>query len=301
MILLERFEKRYGKTRAVQPLDLAIEEGESFALLGPNGSGKTTILRAIVGLHAPTSGRVLVGGIDVARAPDRVKELLAYVPQRVTMPEMLSAREVLGLFARLKGAPEGRVDEMLERFALAESADRRILELSGGMLQRLGLAAAFLREVPLYVLDEPTVNLDPLGIERLRELLSALRHRGRTIVFSSHLLLNTMQLADRVAVLVEGQLATLEEVPAFRDAVSRRTTVRMVLRRTTDSMIEAARDAGAEVSDRNGNQISFRADPPRRLEVIRAIELAGGTIEEFHTEAPDWEALIRRHFDGSDR
>lgn len=299
MIRFERFEKSYGKVRAVEPLDLEIAHGESFALLGPNGSGKTSIIRAVVGLHAPTGGRIFVDGFDVVKAPDQVKQRLVYVPQRVSMPDLLTVWEVLQFFARLGRCSADRIEQVLELFALSEVADRPTQELSGGMLQRLGLAVAFLREVPLLVLDEPTVNLDPLGIDRLQQLLRELKQRRTSILFSSHRLHSAMQLADRVGILVSGRMGSVEKVSAFKTAVSRRTTVRIVLRDEVDAdrMKEIAEAAGAEVSECTGIQVCFRARPEQRLEVIRAIEKSGGFIEEFHTEAPDWEALLRGHFD----
>ena len=261
MVRLERFEKRYGKLQAVWPLDLEIARGESFALLGPNGGGKTSVLRALVGLHAPSAGRVLVGGVDVARSPDEAKARLSFVPQRVSLPGMLTAREILTLFAGLKKAPPGRVAAVLEEFELEPSADRRVAEYSGGMLQRLGLAIGFLREVELLVLDEPTVNLDPPGILQLQQLLHRLKARGTTIVFSSHLLRNAVELADRVGVLVAGRMVEPEEAPAFHEAVTRRTTVRIVVERVTDDMVAAARQAGGDVSGHNGREVSFTARP----------------------------------------
>jgi ABC-type multidrug transport system ATPase subunit len=295
MVRLERFEKRYGKIQAVQPLDLEVARGESFALLGPNGGGKTSVLRALVGLHAPSAGRVLVGGVDMARSPNEAKARLSFVPQRLSLPGMLTAREILTLFARLKNAPLERVGELLEEFGLGDSADRRVAEFSGGMLQRLGLAIGFLREVDLLVLDEPTVNLDPPGILKLNQLLHDLKAKGTTIVFSSHLLRNAMELADRVGVLVAGRMVEPEEVPVFHEAVTRRTTVRVVLSHLTDDMIAAVRSAGGDVSGYNGREVSFTALPRKRLHVIRAIEQAGGAIEEFHTDTPDWEVLIQEH------
>jgi ABC-2 type transport system ATP-binding protein len=301
MIRLEKFEKRYGKVQAVRPLDLEIERGEAFALLGPNGSGKTTIIRSLVGLHRPSGGRILIDGLDVVRSPNQVKQRLSYAPQRVTMPEMLTAREVVTLFGRLAGVAATRVDEVLELFALNDNADRRTREFSGGMLQRLGLAVAFLRDVPLLVLDEPTVNLDLLGVDRLRHLLGEARKKGTTIVFSSHIVQSAMELADRVAVLVEGSLVELEQAPVFRANVTRQTIVRVVLDRVTDAVIEMARAAGADTASRNGAQVSFTASPERRLEIIRAIERSGAVVEEIHTETPDWEALIRRHFSSEEK
>ena len=301
MVRLERFEKRYGKIQAVRPLDLQVARGESFALLGPNGGGKTSVLRALVGLHAPTAGRVLIGGVDMARAPDEAQTRLSFVPQRVSLPGMLTARETLTLFARLKKAPLDRVAEVLEEFELNDSADRRTAEFSGGMLQRLGLAVGFLRDVDLLVLDEPTVNLDPPGILKLHQILQDRKRKGTTIVFSSHLLRNALELADRVGVLVEGRMVEPEEAPVFHEAVTRKTTVRVILTHLTDEMVVAAREAGGDISGHNGREVKFTALPQRRLHVIRAIEQAGGDVEEFHTDAPDWEALIQEHLGEMER
>jgi ABC-type multidrug transport system ATPase subunit len=298
LVRFEAFAKTYGSVEAVRPLDLEIANGESFAFLGPNGGGKTTVLRGLVGLHAPTSGRIVVEGTDTAKEPDRVRNRLAYVPQRVTMPDVLTAREILRLFADLRDVPADRVDQVLDLFALSDDAGRQVGEFSGGMLQRLGLAAALLEEVSLLVLDEPTLNLDPQGIESLHHALGKLKERGCTIVFSSHSIHSAVQLADRVGVLVEGELVTLEPVSAFQAEVTRQTTVRVVLDRMDNTIIEAAKSAGAELRESGASQVSFRAQPENRLEVIRAIERAGGTIAEFHTEAPGWESLTHTHFNG---
>jgi ABC-type multidrug transport system ATPase subunit len=297
MIRLERFEKRFGRIEAVKPLDLEIARGEAVALLGPNGSGKSTIISALVGLHRPSGGRIVIDGFDIVKAPDEVKRRLAYVPQRVGLPEMLTAGEVVSLFGRLRGVSQTRVDEVLELFALGSVADRYTRELSGGMLQRIGLATAFLQEVPLFVLDEPTANLDLLGVDRLRQLLGELKDKGATVVMSSHILQSAMQFADRVAVLVDGKLVQLEEAPVFQAAVAREMTVRVVVDRTSPAIVEAIREAGAAAATHNGRQVTFQALPTNRLNVIRAIERAGGSVEEVHTEAPDWESLLRHHFD----
>ena len=298
MVRFEDFSKRFGSLEAVKPLNLEIEPGESFAFLGPNGGGKTTVLRGLVGLHSPSSGRIVVRGVDIEREPDRVRQWLAFVPQRVTMPDVLTAREILGLFAGLRKMARDRVDEVLDTLALSDDADRQVGEFSGGMLQRLGLAAALLEEVPLLVLDEPTLNLDPQGIDSLHRVLADLKERGSTIVFSSHSIHSAVRLADRVGVLVDGELVTLEPVTAFQAEVTRQTTVRVVLDRINDGIVQAAEKAGAEVRECNATHVSFRALPEDRLDVIRAIENAGGTVEEFHTEAPGWESLIHTHFNG---
>jgi ABC-type multidrug transport system ATPase subunit len=298
MVRFESFAKRFGEIEAVKTLDLEIAAGESFALLGPNGGGKTTVLRALVGLHRPSSGKIFIRATDVTGEPDTVRRWFAFVPQRVTMPEVLTAHEILQTFAKLRGIAADRVDEVLDLLALIDDADRQVGEFSGGMLQRLGLAAALLEEVSLLVLDEPTLNLDPQGIDSLHRVLIDLKQRGTTIVFSSHSIHSAIHLADRVGVMVGGELVTTEPVAAFQAEVTRQTTVRVVLDQINDGILHAAKKAGAEVRDCNANHVSFRALPESRLDVIRAIETAGGTVEEFHTEAPGWEALVHTHFNG---
>ncbi|MCP4656697.1 MAG: ABC transporter ATP-binding protein, partial [bacterium] len=198
MVRLEQFEKRYGSIHAVKRVDLEVRPGEAFVLLGANGSGKTTILRVVCGLHAPSSGRVLVDGVDVAADPREAKRKLAYLPQRVTVPELLTGREVLAFYAGLGGVEGARVDEALDLMGLAADANRYAREYSGGMVQRLGLAITWLREVPLLLLDEPTLNLDPTGTELFREWARGLKERGVTVLFTSHILHEALHLADRV-------------------------------------------------------------------------------------------------------
>ncbi len=301
ILKLEEFQKSFGQVKAVRGIDLEVGEGETLALLGPNGGGKTTVLRAIAGLHSPSAGRVLINGSDVSAEPDKAKAVVSYLPQKTTMPGLLTAREILAFFARLRGEPKAKVDGMLDLFALEEDADRFTREFSGGMLQRLSLAVAFLKEVPLYVLDEPTLNLDSLGNRRLRNHLKTLRAKGMTVIFSSHNLHETMRTADRVAVLVGGRLVVVEDASVFRTTVTRETKVRVVLTATSESILAAARAAGAEITDRNGRHVHFRALPNRRLDVVKAIEEAGGAVEEFHTEPPDWDALVRPHFEATER
>ncbi|MCJ7753637.1 MAG: hypothetical protein MUP13_03655, partial [Thermoanaerobaculales bacterium] len=141
--------------------------------------------------------------------------------------------------------------------------------------------------------------LDPQGIDSLHRALDDLKERGSTIVFSSHSIHSAIRLADRVGVLVAGKLVSVETVAAFRSEVTRQTTVRVVVDHFDESMLLAAETVGAEIRDYNANHVSFRALTENRLEVIRAIEGAGGIITEFHTEAPGWEALVHSRFNGA--
>ena len=295
-IELQRFEKWYGKVYAVKPLDLKISSGETFGLLGPNGSGKSTIIRAIANLHFPTRGKIFIKGKELNGGSQKLRQIISYMPQRVTIPGYLTAREVITLFAKLRKVGLKRVDEMIEYVELSHDADRYTREYSGGMLQRVGLAIAFLSDAEIYVLDEPTLNLYPLGTSRFRELIQKLKGRGKTFLFSSHILEDAVQLADRVGILVNGEMEKIESIPEFKEEINQETTVRIKLVNQLDGIRQIIEKAGALSVSSNGRSCIFKAAPNKRLSIIRAIESAGGIVHEFHTDPPDWESLLHRRF-----
>ena len=220
MIRVEHLTKRFGRWTAVNDVSFDVREGEVFALLGPNGSGKTTTMKSIVGLTIPTAGRVTVHGLEVHRHPKEARRFMSYLPQRVLFPESLTAREVVAFHCRLRGVPQGRVDGILASARFAEVADKPVGEFSGGMIQRLGLAVAALPDAPLLLLDEPTASLDPQGVKRFRDFVLHQRENGRTVIFSTHLLAEAEQLADRVGIFVGGKLAAEETVENLRRTYS---------------------------------------------------------------------------------
>jgi Cu-processing system ATP-binding protein len=220
MIRVERLVKTFGEHTAVDDISFEIERGETFALLGPNGSGKTTMLKCLAGLIKPSSGKILINGLDVWKNPQQARSRMSYLPQRVSFPDNLTAREVLEFYRRLRKLPARRVDEILggARFDFNGFADKAVGKFSGGMVQRLGLAVACLPEASILLLDEPTVSLDLEGAIRFREFLLSLKREGKTIVFTSHTLADIERLADRVAILVDGRLVALESVESLKRA-----------------------------------------------------------------------------------
>jgi len=209
MIRYEAFTKRYGGVEAVSGLDLGVASGETVALIGPNGSGKTTTLKAALGLVRPTSGRVLVAGRDTVADGRAARAVIGYLPQRLSFPDGCTARQVLSFYARLRGATGDEVDRLLARVGLEEAADRAADGYSGGMRQRLGLAVALLGRPKALVLDEPTASLDPSGALVVRDLVRSIRAEGTTVLLSSHDLGEVAALADRVAIFVTGRLAAV--------------------------------------------------------------------------------------------
>ena len=216
MIHVEHFTKRFGSFTATSDISFTVKEGEVFAFLGPNGSGKTTTMKAIVGLNIPSAGRILINGLDGTRFPKETRRFISYLPQRVVFPENQSAREVLHFYCRLRKLPVQRADEALDKARFNGFSDKLVSEFSGGMVQRLGLAVASLPDSPILLLDEPTANLDPQGVKRFREFVLNQKEEGKTIIFSTHLLQEAEQLADRVGIFVSGRLVAQESVDSLQ-------------------------------------------------------------------------------------
>ncbi len=208
--------KRYKTATAVDGIDLTIEKGEVFGLLGPNGSGKTTTILLLLGLTEPTAGSVRVLGLDPLRQPLAVKRRVGYLPDQVGFYDHLSARENLLYTARLAGlaTPEAttRIDGALERVRLIDVADRRVATFSRGMRQRLGVADVLVKQAEIAILDEPTSGLDPQSTQELLDLIVGLAREGMTIVLSSHLLGMMQAICGRVALFNKGRIGLIGQV-----------------------------------------------------------------------------------------
>jgi len=286
MIRVEKLTKVYGEFTVVDAVSFEVEEGETFALLGPNGSGKSTTLKCLAGLVHPTSGKMTFKGLDVLGHARGARKWISYLPQRVGFHDNLTAREVLQFYGRLRKVNPNRIDELLSNpcFHFNGFSERLVSEFSGGMIQRLGLAVACLPDTPVLMLDEPTVNLDPEGTIQFREFLDNLKRHGKTILFSSHVLADVEQLADRVAILVGGKLIALETISGLREGLMRTCKMRVVLDNPDPVWVEIALRAGAETSYLDGDSLWITASPEIRFGILKAIESAGGRVARFMTE-----------------
>lgn len=228
-IAIQHLTKNFGDFAALTDVSFNVEEGETVALLGPNGSGKSTSLKCMVGLTIPTSGNISIGDYDLRKEARQAKRLISYLPQQVAFNETLTAREVLRFYCRLRRLPDQRIEETLNTptFHFNGSSDKAVGKFSGGMVQRLGLAVACLPNSPVLVLDEPTSSLDPEGAIQFRQFLASLKRQGKTIVFSSHVIADVEQLADRVAIMVGGRLIAFQPVAALREELTRYSEMRV--------------------------------------------------------------------------
>ena len=206
--------KRYGSISAVRDLNISVRRGEVYGFLGPNGAGKTTTLRMLLGLIKPSSGTAKVLGEEPG-SPLSLQGVGALVESPAFYP-YLSGRDNLRLMADYCGAPHQRVDEVLEQVELAGRARDKFKKYSLGMKQRLGVAAALLKDPELLILDEPTNGLDPKGMADMRALIRRVGHGERTVLLSSHLLGEVEQVCDRVGVIHKGELLTEGTVDELR-------------------------------------------------------------------------------------
>ena len=249
-----------GPVVALQDLTLRVEAGEIYGLLGPNGSGKSTTLKIILGLVAPTRGRVEIFGCDSRQVASR--ESVGFLPESPYFYKYLTGTETLHFFGKLSGlrgaALHRKADELLELVGLTEARHRRLSGYSKGMLQRIGLAQALIHDPRLVILDEPTASVDPAGSRDIHHILLDLKRRGVTVLLSSHLLGQVQKICDRVGILAQGRLVregAVEELLAVEDQTD------VVLRGASADLLEEittlAQASGAEVVEHRKSQTTL--------------------------------------------
>jgi Cu-processing system ATP-binding protein len=293
MIRYSGFTKRFGKVAAVSGLDLEVRAGEALALIGPNGSGKTTTLKAALGLVRATAGSVTVDGLDAFADGRRARARLGYLPQRLSFPEGCGAREVMRFHARLRGADRAGVDALLDRVGLLDAADRTAEEFSGGMKQRLGIAVALLGSPGALVLDEPTAALDPTGSLSVRDLIAGIHAEGTTVLLSSHDLGEVSALADRLAVFVAGKLVALGTPGELVRELGLHARIQVGIAGWLPDPRQAAERAGARNVDWIGSTLRCEVPPGREAAVLEALREAGSQLTEITVRTPDLEDIYR--------
>ena len=228
MIEFDHVSRTYGSKLAVDGLSLAIPRGELFAILGPNGAGKTTTIKMLVGLLRPSRGNVRVCGFDLVRNQREAHVHLGYVPDEPILYDKLTGREFLWFIADMFGMPRPvatrRIGEEIERFELGEFANDLAESYSLGMKQRLVFAAAMLHDPSVLVLDEPMVGLDPRSVRIVKDTIRDKTQQGMTVFMSTHTLAMAEEMADRIGIIVRGQLRFLGTVQELREQMAIEST-----------------------------------------------------------------------------
>lgn len=243
MIEVEQYTKLYGDMVAVNKLSFTVPAGDVVGLVGPNGAGKTTTLRALAGILQPTSGSIRIAGIDLKTQPVQAKARLAFIPDEPQLFDYLTVTEHLQFVARLYGVADAgpRIPVLLEELELTPKRDALPPELSRGMKQKLAIACGLLHRPAAVLLDEPLTGLDPVGIRRMKETITARAREGAAVVLSSHLLHLVEELCTRILVIRRGQavaFGTIDEIVAARPELAGRTLEEMFIALTGDETPE---------------------------------------------------------------
>jgi len=283
VIRFENFTKRFGAHTAVESLTLEVAPGEIVALLGPNGSGKTTSLKAASGLIRPTAGHVRLGEPGRAAHEPEARRISSFLPQKVSFPDALTGREVVEFYRRLRETEPGRTAVVLRFASLNGAGDRAVGTYSGGMVQRLGLAVAMLPAAPVLLLDEPMAALDPAGLRAFHDLVAERRGRGQTVLFTSHQLGDVEHLADRFAVMVGGRLVASLGARELADRLADRGVMRLRVDRRPADLLDRLRDL-APAAAWQGDELVVPGPAATRLAVLDRVRDRGVEIRSLSTD-----------------
>ena len=292
--------KRYDGTVAVDNLHLTIDRGEVFGLLGPNGAGKTTTILMLLGLTEPTSGSVRIAGLDPTRQALEVKRRVGYLPDSVGFYGNLTGRQNLRYTARLNRIPEDeaerRISSLLEEVGLAERADDPVSAYSRGMLQRLGIADALVKDPEVVILDEPTIGIDPEGVAQMLDLIRRIStQRGVTVLLSSHLLGQVQAICDRIGIFVGGRLIACGTIDELAAAHGSRVVIEVEAEGGDPEPVLAG-IPGVVSTRREGSRLIIVALRDVRAEVARALAAAGLVPVHLRVRAEELGEIYHRYF-----
>jgi len=243
MIEVENLVRKFGSSMAVDGISFRVEDGEIYGLLGPNGSGKSTTMKILAGILQPSSGKVVVGGIDVSHDPLRVKEITGYVPETPALYESLTPVEFFNFVGSVRRIPEERLQERVETLVRAFGIEGYLGEMIGslsfGTRQKVSLIAAMLHDPEVLILDEAMNGLDPKSARILREILLQFRGEGKSVVFSTHVLALAETICDRVGVIYNGRIIAEGTVEQLKE-LAHEESLEDVFLKLTESQAEVA-------------------------------------------------------------
>ncbi len=308
IIQIQNLVKEYGQTRAVDQLDLEIKKGEIFGLLGPNGAGKTTIILTLIGLTEPTAGSVSVKGFNATTEPLKVKRVTGYLPDEVGFSGNRTGFESLIYTARLNSITKEKAAEsahkLLKKVGLEDAIHNKTKTYSKGMIQRLGLADVLIKEPEIMVLDEPTIGIDPKGINEFLEMIRNLsKEKGITVLLCSHLLHQVQKICDRVGILVDGQIRALGNIDELADDLfgDRDTTITAEVSPIPDSLVYNLKKVKQirEVQT-NGNTITIKTNGTKEAAplISQRIVQSGGQLYRLSYKEYGLDEIYQHYFEG---
>lgn len=311
IIQLQNLSKSYGSFKAVDALNFTINKGEIFGLLGPNGAGKTTSILMMLGLTEPDSGKAIVCGYDATRNPIAVKRKVGYMPDNLGFYPKMTGLENLLYIARLNSMDEQeimeRVREVLELVGLKDAAEKRTSTYSRGMKQRLGLADVLIKSPELIILDEPTLGIDPTGVQDFLELIKYLRdEQGLTVLLSSHHLHHVQQICDRVGIFVGGKLLAQGDMVSLTAELFGNADLQTSIQLT--HIPKDAESLKAELSSwpiitefsLAGETLTISSTADIRPQLIRMLIESGEDIQDISQKQYGLDEIYQKYFESSE-
>jgi ABC-2 type transport system ATP-binding protein len=298
VIEITQLRKAYGTIQAVKDISISVERGEIFGFLGPNGAGKTTTIRCMLDVIRPTAGSIRVLGLDAQHDTLALHQRIGYLPGDVRLPGDMTGRQIINYFSRLQGREPVLLDKLVERFEV--EMKRPLRSYSKGMRQKIGVVLAFMCDPDVLILDEPTSGLDPLVQRTFNAFLLEEQARGKTIFMSSHIMSDVEKVCQRVAVIRQGELVTVEKVETLRQKAGQRVTVEFGDRVTAEDLNHIA--GVSNVGTTNGAyhfNIGGSMDPLIKAlsqhEVLR-LQVEEAPLEEvflkFYEESPETSSIV---------
>ncbi len=298
MITFDQFSKRFRGVQAVTSLSVTIQSGEIVALLGPNGSGKTTSIKAAAGLIRPTSGQVLLGSPGRPVSEPSARAMCSFLPQRVSFPDALTGREVLKFYCALRGGSAARADDVLRFTGLNGASSRAVSTYSGGMTQRLALPSRCCRNRPSCCSTSRPRPSIPDGLCAFYGLIEARRAHGQTVLFSSHQMGDAERLADRFLVLIGGRLAASFTAREISAQLADRGVMKVALDRQPAGLLDAVRRIAPKALWA-ADQLIVPAPAAARLAVLDIVRASGAEIRGLAAEEGRLDTFYREVVGGA--
>ncbi len=293
-VALQGVSKHYGTVRAVDGVDLAVQRGELFGLIGHNGAGKSTLFKMMLGLIPATAGDIRVAGTSVHGKDFRAtRRKIGYLPENLVLYDNLSALETMRFFAKLKGADLDSCPGLLQRVGLGDVGKRAVVEFSKGMRQRLGFAQALLGAPSVLFLDEPSNGLDPSAIRDFYAQLRELREQGVTIVITSHILADLQERVDRLAIMAGGKIQAVGSVHALREQMDLPLSIALRVEPSALGELKTHLQAiaGVDLQVVEG-EVVVRCPRPAKMAVLAALSPLGARLVDLHIHEPSLEDLF---------
>ena len=297
VILTRDLTKRYSNFTALEKLNISITKGSCVGFLGPNGAGKSTTMKILTGLIKPTNGEAFIFGYDVIKESKQALSKIGAVVETPEFPTYLTPNQILSYFGKIRGLPKQklneRIDYVLEIVKMTEWRQKKIGKFSKGMRQRIALASALLHNPEILILDEPTSGLDPRGRSEIKQIIKSLKNDGKTIFMSSHLLPETQEICDKVALIDKGRLLHFDRMDLLNNSENSTILIEFInaIEDNQLSIISKLNGVLDVKIESNGLVVEFDGGDEQKAELLKSIEDLGFKVTSFRTVDSKLESL----------